>query len=98
MVVFPTKRVRAYTGTMRVEPWPATEPRYGTLTLRKGDAEYASPLGSDGAFYFESVPAGVYEALVEMGAADCRMPITIPPGLSMITTLGELVCRIGGRP
>ena len=37
---------------------------------------------------------GTYDATIEMGDTDCRMQVTLPAGTTMITTLGEIVCRL----
>jgi outer membrane usher protein len=93
-VTFNTRRIRAYRGTVRLDPWPADKERYGTLRLRRGQVQLSSPLGSDGSFYFDTAEPGTYDADIEMGDTDCHMQVTLPKGTEMITTLDELVCRV----
>jgi len=93
-VTFPTRLMRSYTGVVRVDPWPEGMARYGTFFLRRDGVELSSPLGADGSFYFDAGETGRYEAVIEMGEATCRMTVTLPPGETMQTDLGRLVCRI----
>jgi outer membrane usher protein len=95
-VVFPTKRLRAYTGTVRLDPWPSTRARYGTIFFRRAETELTSPLGADGSFYLDGAEPGPYDVEIEMGDASCRLTVTVPAGTGMTTPIGEIVCRVNG--
>jgi outer membrane usher protein len=94
IITFPTRLIRAYTGTVRIAPWPAGLARYGTMFLRREGVELSSPLGSDGSFYVDNAQPGRYEVEIEMGDATCRMTADLPASQTLSTAVGEWVCRL----
>ncbi len=95
LIVFPVARARAVKGLVRVE---AEEreivPAYGTLTLSAGGKRIESPIGSQGEFFLENVPAGRYDALVESGSGSCRIAIEVPDTREQFFDAGTLRCRV----
>ncbi len=91
---FPVTLIRAYMGTVRLEPWPSDVARYGTIFFRREGVELVSPLGSDGSFYLDKAEAGRYDVEIEMGDATCRTIADLPRSDTLTTAVGEIVCRV----
>jgi hypothetical protein len=53
-------------------------PAYGELWLRAPAGAFSSPVGRDGRFYLEGVPAGTYTAEVEWSGGRCRAELFVP--------------------
>jgi outer membrane usher protein len=71
---------------------------YGEMTLTdaKGRA-FGSPMGIDGAFYFENLSAGSYAAVVETRSGRCTLTVEIPASDDTVVHLGTMRCAGGGR-
>jgi outer membrane usher protein len=68
-------------------------PAYGQLTLTAPGKSYESPLGKEGEFYFENVPAGVYQALLEHEDLGCEFSLEVPQSADELVQLGTVRCR-----
>ena len=52
---------------------------YGELTVTSANGRsFGSPVGNDGSFYFENLPAGSYTAVVENRTGRCTFTIELP--------------------
>lgn len=91
VVRFPAQRIRAYTGHLRIAAQPPVIPRFGRLTLEPGGS--TSDIGADGAFYFDTVTPGSYQAKIEYAGGACTFPLVIHAGTATVTNLGELTCE-----
>ncbi len=92
-VPFGVKQIRTVTGSMRVHTAAAeVVPTFGQLTLTTNGKSYESPLGRGGEFYFENLPSGTYDALVEYHDGTCRLRVDIPAGNDAVVKLGQKTC------
>ncbi len=54
------------------------------------------PVGNDGSFYFENLPAGSYTAVVENRTGQCTFAVEIPVSSDTVINLGKVRCTGGG--
>jgi outer membrane usher protein len=72
---------------------------YGELTVTAENGRtYGSPVGADGAFYFENLPAGSYSAVVERRGTPCSFVLDIPTSDDLVLKLGTLRCSVSAKP
>jgi outer membrane usher protein len=72
---------------------------YGELTVTAADGRtYGSPVGSDGAFYFENVPTGTYSAVVSHRGSQCTFTLDIPASDEVVLKLGTVRCTMSAKP
>jgi outer membrane usher protein len=72
---------------------------YGELTVTAENGRtYGSPVGADGAFYFENLPAGSYSAVVERRGTQCSFVLDIPTSDDLVLKLGALRCSVSAKP
>lgn len=72
---------------------------YGELTVTAANGRsYGSPVGGDGAFYFENLPSGAYSAVVEHRGTQCTFPLDIPSSEEMVLKLGTVRCTLSTKP
>lgn len=90
---FPVARTQGIAGTvtMVVNGEPVV-PAYGEMTARTAKAELKSPVGSDGAFYFENLPPGSYAVTLEHKGNMCTVTLKVPRSNRVIIDLGALRC------
>ncbi|MGY1518875.1 fimbria/pilus outer membrane usher protein [Luteimonas sp. A482] len=88
--------LRAFSGRLRLRDGDGARPAvFGNLRLQHGDASQTSPLGADGRFYFEQLPAGRHQAIVDSDGRRAHCAIDIPEPLqSGIHELGEIECAV----
>jgi outer membrane usher protein len=67
-------------------------PAYGELRVRAAGAAFSSPIGGDGRFYLESLPAGSHPAEAEWSGGRCRVTLVVPAS-PPIADLGSLRCE-----
>ena len=92
-VEFPVRQIRTITGVVVVRSGQSeTVPAFGQLTLTGNAEAYVSPIGRNGEFYFENIPAGTYGALVEYHDGTCQFHLQIPGGGDSVVKLGRSVC------
>jgi outer membrane usher protein len=100
LVVFPVQPLRRITGSIRIGLAPAGRvPRDGELsvTLAGEDAPVTSPVGADGAFYFENLPAGRHRAVVRDSMGECALVLEVPASTDAATDLGTVPCLLPVR-
>ena len=94
LVVFPVTRLQILTGTVRIETAGQEHiPAYGQLTVAAKDGTFDSPIGKNGEFYLENIPAGSYDATIDDEGKSCRFSLEIPDSPEPIMKLGEIRCR-----
>ena len=75
---FLVQRLRTLSGSVRVVTERGEEiPSYGELTVTGPSGPSISPVGRDGAFYFEDLPAGSFPALLEWTGGRCGLVLQI---------------------
>ncbi len=93
VVLFPVQRVQRATGTILVtKDGVDTIPIYGQIVVTSGVQRYESPVGGEGEFYFENLPAGRHTATVTWGGGACAFSMLVPAATDAVVTLGALRC------
>jgi len=70
---------------------------YGELTVTNANGRsFGSPVGNDGSFYFENLPAGSYTAAVENRTSQCTFRVEIPVSNDTVINVGKVRCTGGG--
>ncbi|HEX9163807.1 MAG TPA: fimbria/pilus outer membrane usher protein [Thermoanaerobaculia bacterium] len=93
VVVFPVKQHRSIAGKLAISRGAQrVMPSLGTLTVKSGGTTLDSPIGRNGEFYLEDLPAGTYNALIEWADGQCSFNLSIPGGQGDIVNLGDVVC------
>jgi outer membrane usher protein len=68
---------------------------YGELTVTgTNGSTYGSPVGSDGAFYFENLPTGTYVGVVERANTQCVLTLEIPASTDLVLKLRTVSCTM----
>ena len=94
IVIFPIQRIQAVEGQMRVIVAGKAVALAGDLvTVTANGKHYTSPLGTDGSFYFENLPAGRHKADVLYAGGTCDFAVTVPQSRKTVIRLGRLTCR-----
>ena len=62
------------------------------LTVTAEGREFDSPVGKEGEFYLEDVPAGRHPAVVEYRGAACRFVLEVLDSKSARVSLGTVRC------
>jgi outer membrane usher protein len=97
VVVFPTRRIEPVSGTVVLEAEGQTVlPALGQLTVFVGDAPLISPIGRQGEFYFDSLAAGSYPAVVQFGTAPCQFRFEVPAS-RVAGSVGVVRCVVRER-
>jgi outer membrane usher protein len=72
---------------------------YGELTITAANGRtYGSPVGSDGAYYFENLPTGSYSAVVETRSTQCTFTLTVPSSDEVVLKLDAVRCTMRAKP
>jgi outer membrane usher protein len=72
---------------------------YGELTVTATTGRsYGSPVGSDGAFYFENLPTGTYAAVVENRGSQCVFTMDVPASNDLVIKIGTVRCTLNSKP
>jgi outer membrane usher protein len=72
---------------------------YGELTVTSTNGRsFGSPVGSDGAFYFENLSAGSYSAVVENRGAQCTFTLDVPVSDDVVIKVGTVRCTMSAKP
>ena len=91
---FPVQRVQRTMGRLVVLTAAGERPpAYGELTVHAGTEKLVSPVGADGQFYFDSLPAGQHTATVLYGDDPCTMTFDVPDADADVLDLGQRTCR-----
>jgi outer membrane usher protein len=89
-VLFDAKRVQAVTGEVEAEG--GVIPAYGELAVALDGRNLASPVGSDGRFWLEGLPAGHHSARLEFGGGECQVDLDVPVSVERAIDLGRVHC------
>jgi outer membrane usher protein len=90
---FPVQRVQRTIGRMLIVTAAGERaPAYGELAVTAGKTESISPVGADGQFYFDSLPAGSHPAAVTFAGQVCRFTLTVPEADTDLVELGTTKC------
>jgi outer membrane usher protein len=90
-VLFPVRQIQALTGLMETEE--GQPPAFGELRVPVDGQVVASPIGSDGRFWLDGLPAGRHNASVEFGGGVCRVALEVPVSSERSLDLGLLRCN-----
>jgi outer membrane usher protein len=94
LVRFDVTRLRAVEGWLRVGRLDgAVVPAYGTLEVDVPGGARRSPIGTDGAFWLEDVPAGAHAARIYWNGALCELPLVVPESSAGVLELGTVTCE-----
>lgn len=96
VVTFPIRRITTVTGRILLSSkGDEIVPAYGGLTVEGPDGKsLVSPVGGDGGFYFEGLPAGKHAATLEYREAVCRLMLEIPASSLAFVNLGTVRCTL----
>lgn len=98
VVEFPVKPVRAVIGRVLVEAAGVqTPPAFGQLTVVAESQSFESPIGRDGEFYLDDLPAGRHPAVVSHPTLACSFTLEVPAGGPPAINLGTLRCTAPGK-
>lgn len=93
VVTFPVQRIQRLTGTIVFEQAGQINfPSYGELSLTADGKQFESPIGRDGEFYLENVPAGKHRAAVTYGHGICELTVEVPSSRAEEINIGDLRC------
>ena len=94
LVEFSAPRIQRVVGkTVVAEDGKVIVPAYGQLTLSGNGNSFDSPLGKEGEFYFENVPGGAYQALIDHKDHRCEFTLEIPQSADDLVRLGTVRCQ-----
>jgi outer membrane usher protein len=95
VVRFPVQQTQAFTGNLLVEVAGKTViPAYGQLNAVVKGQQIFSPIGGQGEFYLENLPAGKYSAQVEYRDGICKFNVDVPSSKEPFFKLGTLRCVV----
>jgi outer membrane usher protein len=93
IVTFPIQRIQSTMGTVLLESSGQTMiPAYGQLTIAADGKRFESPIGEQGEFYLENVPAGRYGGIIEYKEKLCEFMLEVPDSAEQVVRLGSLRC------
>jgi outer membrane usher protein FimD/PapC len=72
----------------------AVVPAAGLVKLTAGGQEFESPIGTNGEFYFENVPAGAHRARVRFEGTACELTIEVPASADPVMQIGAHTCVV----
>lgn len=95
VVTFLQERMQAVMGSLewQIDGADPLVPAYGMFTMTRGDRTVESPIGTDGEFFFEQLPAGLYQGVVRYRANECTFSVTVPERSGSMLNIGKLVCK-----
>jgi outer membrane usher protein len=94
MVRFSVEKIQQVIGSLFIVDGGERRPaRLWGLKVQIGSEMRELPVGSDGQFYGENVPAGSHGAVIYKGERQCRFNLVIPESEEMVVDLGEITCE-----
>jgi outer membrane usher protein len=95
VVSFPVQRIQRILGQITLDDGvSATVPAYGELSLIANGKLFESPIGRQGEFYLENLPAGRYSAKIEHKEGSCTFALEVPELDQSEIKLGTLKCQV----
>jgi outer membrane usher protein len=95
VVSFPIQRIQRIMGQITLDDEDRTTvPAFGQLALTVNGKVFDSPVGRQGEFYLENVPAGRHSATVEHKDKTCNFTIDVPNLDESEIKLGTLKCQL----
>ena len=96
LALFEVEQVRQVVGRVVViEAGVERASDYGRLTVNVNGTATESPIGSEGKFYFENLPAGRHTATVDDRNGRCSFQIEVPATAGAVIDLGLVRCTNG---
>ncbi|MBI3073052.1 MAG: fimbrial biogenesis outer membrane usher protein [Deltaproteobacteria bacterium] len=96
VVTFDVSRLQRISGVVTVVVrGKKVVPKHGELTVTVEKKAHASPIGSNGEFYFERLPAGSHGARVEFDEGTCAFVLRVPRSEAATIDVGGVECRMG---
>lgn len=94
LVEFKLAKIQALFGTIAmVEAGEQKPVAYGQLTLPGLDKPIEAPIGKEGEFYLENIPAGTYAGKVVSKEKECSVNLVVPESDEPMIDLGTLGCE-----
>ena len=94
VVKFDVAPLRAVEGWVSIaRQGGADVPAYGTLEVDTPGGVRRSPVGGDGNFWLEDVPAGRHPARVYWHGDVCELVLEVPQSSTGVLEVGDVVCR-----
>jgi len=99
LVRFPVERLQRSEGRIvLVIGGEDRPPTYGELTVTVKGERLASPLGSNGEFYFENLPGGHHPAVIQYDQGSCAFTLNVPVADDAVARLGIVRCTVAEKP
>ncbi len=93
LVVFRADERRTVTGTVVLEVNGQTVlPALGEFAVSVGNRSVSSPIGRDGEFYLENLPAGRHPAVVLFNNVTCQVTLDVPVSAAPVVRVGVVRC------
>lgn len=91
----PARRLRLVRGILEIDRSAgATRPSFGELAVKVDGKFLSSPIGEEGEFEVDGLPAGRHLAIVRWSEGRCQFRLHVPDSGDVVTRLGKTVCRI----
>jgi outer membrane usher protein len=92
VITFPVHRIHQVMGEVVVmDSNKKIIPANGQITV-SSEPRQTSPIGDDGAFYFEDIPVGTVKALVEYQDGKCTFDLVVPEFKEPLHKMGIVTC------
>ena len=95
---FDVQKIQRVLGRIKVSDGRAEKyQQYGELTITAANGRsYGSPVGSDGTFYFENLPHGTHDAVMQYREVRCTFRLIVPESKDPTVDLGTVRCTQDG--
>jgi outer membrane usher protein len=95
IVEFPVRRDTRVLGSILLERSGVTVvPAAGLVSLTADGEQFDSPVGTNGEFYFENVPAGAHRARVRFEGTACEFTLEVPGSADPVVQIGAHTCVV----
>lgn len=94
VVTFPARPVRYFRGSIVRRVNARSIPvKFGDLSVALPDKVLSSPIGAEGEFELEGLPAGAWFGSVQSSDGDCSILLRVAKSKRVVQNLGDLTCR-----